>query len=124
VPDFAARIQAMHGQLDKESNRRRHMFIIGNLFIALANVLNFVLQLYMYVIIARAILSWINPDPYNPIVRFLYSITDPVLHAIRRRLPVFFGGIDFSPWVVVLAIMFLQKFLVPSLLEIGLRAGR
>jgi YggT family protein len=99
------------------------MFIIGNLFIALANVLNFVLQLYMYVIIARAILSWINPDPYNPIVRFLYSITDPVLHAIRRRLPVFFGGIDFSPWVVVLAIMFLQKFLVPSLLEIGLRAG-
>ena len=99
------------------------MFIIGNLFIALANVLNFVLQLYMYVIIARAILSWINPDPYNPIVRFLYSITDPVLHAIRRRLPVFFGGIDFSPWVVVLAIMFLQKFLVPSLLELGLRAG-
>jgi len=100
------------------------MFIIGNLFIALANVLNFVLQLYMYVIIARAILSWINPDPYNPIVRFLYSITDPVLHAIRRRIPVFFGGIDFSPWVVVLTIMFLQKFLVPSLLEIGLRAGR
>ena len=99
------------------------MFIIGNLFIALANVLNFVLQLYMYVIIARAILSWINPDPYNPIVRFLYSITDPVLHAIRRRIPVFFGGIDFSPWVVVLAIMFLQKFLVPSLLELGLRAG-
>ena len=99
------------------------MFIIGNLFIALANVLNFVLQLYMYVIIARAILSWINPDPYNPIVRFLYSITDPVLHAIRRRIPVFFGGIDFSPWVVVLAIMFLQKFLVPSLLEIGMRAG-
>src|SRR5512143_1365584 len=120
---FPFRHQRCTGVLNRESNRRRRMFIIGNLFIALANVLNFVLQLYMYVIIARAILSWINPDPYNPIVRFLYSITDPVLHAIRRRLPVFFGGIDFSPWVVVLAIMFLQKFLVPSLLEIGLRAG-
>jgi YggT family protein len=100
------------------------MFIIGNLFIALATVLNYVLQLYMYVIIIRAILSWINPDPYNPIVRFLYNITDPVLYAIRRRLPVFFGGIDFSPWVVVLAILFLQKFLVPSLLEMGMRVGR
>jgi YggT family protein len=100
------------------------MFIVGNLFMALANVLNFVLQLYMWVIIARAVLSWVNPDPYNPIVRFLYSITDPVLNAIRRRIPVFFGGIDFSPWLVILAIMFLQKFLVPSLLEMGLRAAR
>jgi YggT family protein len=84
------------------------MFIIGNLFIALATVLNYVLQLYMYVII----------------IRFLYNITDPLLYAIRRRLPVFFGGIDFSPWVVVLAILFLQKFLVPSLLEMGMRVGR
>jgi YggT family protein len=100
------------------------MFIIGNFLIALATILNYVLQLYMYVIIIRAILSWINPDPYNPIVRFIYSITDPVLYAIRRRLPVFFGGIDFSPWVVVLAILFLQKFLVPSLFEMGMLVGR
>ena len=100
------------------------MFIIGNLFIALANVLNVVLQLYMWLIIARAVLSWVNPDPNNPIVRFLYSVTDPVLYAIRRRIPVFFGGIDFSPWVVILAIMFLQKFLVPSLMEMAMRIGR
>jgi YggT family protein len=95
------------------------MFIIGNLFGALAVVIDYALQLYMYVIIARAILSWVNPDPHNPIVRFLYSITDPVLYAIRRRIPVFFGGIDFTPWLVILAIMFLQRFLVPSLLDIG-----
>lgn len=100
------------------------MFVLSNLFVALANVLNIVLQLYMWLIIARAILSWVNPDPYNPIVRFLYGITEPVLNAIRRRLPVFFGGIDFSPWLVILAIIFLQKFLVATLMGMAMRIGQ
>ena len=75
------------------------MFVLGNLLDALASILYLVLNLYMWIIIARAVISWVNPDPYNPIVRFLYSITDPVLLAIRRRLPLSFGGMDFSPIV-------------------------
>ena len=97
------------------------MYIIGNLVIALAKILHIVLNLYMWVIIARALLSWVNPDPYNPIVRFLYNVTEPVLYAIRRRVPVFFGGIDFSPMLVILAIYFLDSFLVPSLAQTALR---
>ena len=95
------------------------MFILGNLLAALATVIYHVLNIYMWVIIARAVISWVSPDPYNPIVRFLYSITDPVLLAIRRRLPLSFGGIDFSPIVVILAIIFLQKFLVVSLHDLA-----
>jgi YggT family protein len=99
------------------------MYILGNLVIAVAQILHIVLNLYMWVIIARALLSWVNPDPYNPIVRFLYNITEPVLYAIRRRVPMFFGGIDFSPMIVILAIYFLDSFLVPSLAQTGLRMG-
>jgi YggT family protein len=99
------------------------MFLLSNLFAALAKILSIVLQLYMWLVIARALLSWVNPDPYNPIVRFLYSVTDPVLHAIRRRVPAFFGGIDFSPMIVILIILFLQQFLVPSLMEMAVRIG-
>ena len=95
------------------------MFVVGNLLEALATVIYYVLTLYMWIIIARAVISWVNPDPYNPIVRFLYSITDPVLLAIRRRLPLSFGGIDFSPILVILAIIFLQRFLVASLHDLA-----
>jgi YggT family protein len=95
------------------------MFVLSNLLVALAGVIGLVLKLYMWIIIARAVLSWVNPDPYNPIVRFLYSITDPVLLAIRRRLPLSFGGIDFSPVLVILAIIFLQRFLVSSLYDLA-----
>lgn len=95
------------------------MFIVGNLLVALASIIGLVLNLYMWIIIARAVISWVNPDPYNPIVRFLYSITDPVLLAIRRRLPLSFGGIDFSPIVVILVIIFLQRFLVASLHDLA-----
>jgi YggT family protein len=99
------------------------MFVLGNLVGALAKVIDYVLMIYMWIIIARAVISWVNPDPYNPIVRFLYSITDPVLLAIRRRLPLSFGGIDFSPVIVILAIFFLQTFLVSSLYVLAGRLG-
>lgn len=97
------------------------MFILSNLVVALAQILHIVLNFYMWVIIIRALLSWVNPDPYNPIVRFLYSITEPVLFAVRRRLPVNMGGIDLSPMIVILAIIFLDNFLVPSLTGTALR---
>jgi YggT family protein len=74
----------------------------------------------MWIIIIRALISWVNPDPYNPIVRFLYQITEPVLYPIRRRLP-FMGGIDLSPIVVLLIIVFLQAFLVKTLSELAVR---
>jgi YggT family protein len=93
------------------------MFIIANFLNAVAYVLNFGLNIYMYIIIARAILSWVNPDPYNPIVNFLYRATDPVLYRVRRMLPDM-GGLDLSPMIVLLAIFFLQKFLVSSIFEL------
>jgi YggT family protein len=99
------------------------MFIISNLLVAMAQILHIILNLYLWLVIARAILSWVNPDPYNAIVRFLYSVTEPVLYAIRRRVPVFFGGIDFSPMIVILAIYFLDSFLVPSLAGLAMRVG-
>ena len=90
------------------------MFILGNLLQATAQILNIILQLYMWVIIIRALLSWVNPDPYNPIVQFLYSITEPVLYRIRQLIPMSGIGIDFSPIIVLLAIVFLQGFLAVS----------
>ena len=92
------------------------MFVLSNFFIAVAGVLNLVLTLYLWIIIGRALLSWVNPDPSNPIVRFLRGVTDPVLYRVRRTFPfVVAGGIDLSPLVVILAIYFLQVFVVGSL---------
>lgn len=97
------------------------MFALRHLIEALAEILNLGLSIYMWFIIAQAILSWVNPDPYNPIVRFLYKVTEPVLGWVRRRLPVVIGGLDLSPILVLLAIVFLQKFLVASLLDLAFR---
>jgi YggT family protein len=100
------------------------MFVFSNFLIGIATILNIGLTIYMYIIIGRAIISWVNPDPYNPIVRFLNSITEPVLFRIRRKLPLFFGGIDFSPIVVILAIIFLQSFVVQSLFDMAAGLGK
>jgi YggT family protein len=92
------------------------MFILANFLNAIAYVLEFVINIYMYIIIARAIISWVNPDPYNPIVRFLYQATEPVLSRVRNLLPNM-GGLDISPLIVILAIFFLQKFVINSVFE-------
>jgi YggT family protein len=97
------------------------MFIVANFLVAIAKILDMALTFYMFVIIIRAIISWVNPDPYNPIVRFLNSITEPVLYPIRRRVPLHFGGIDFSPLLVILAIIFVQTFVVRSLIQLAER---
>jgi YggT family protein len=99
------------------------MFIIANFLMALAKILDIGLSLYMYIIIGRAIVSWVNADPYNPIVRFLHTATEPVLYAVRRRVPVFFGGMDFSPILVILAIVFVKAFVVQTLIQLALRLG-
>lgn len=95
------------------------MFIVSNFLGAMAVVLQMILWLYMWIVIARALISWVNPDPYNPIVRFLYNATEPLLYRVRRVLPVFAGGLDLSPLVVVVAIYFLQAFLVQSLRDLA-----
>jgi YggT family protein len=97
------------------------MFVISNLLIAVARILDIGLTLYMWIVIGRAVVSWVNADPYNPIVRFLYSATEPVLYAVRRRLPVAYGGIDFSPILVILGIVFLQAFVVQTLVQLAHR---
>jgi len=97
------------------------MFVVSNFLVAIARILDIGLSLYMWIIIARAVISWVNPDPYNPIVRFLHSATEPVLFRIRRRIPINLGGIDFSPILVILVIIFLQAFLVQSLIQLASR---
>jgi YggT family protein len=92
------------------------MFVLANFLNAVAYVLEFVINIYMYIIIARAILSWVNPDPYNPIVRFLYQVTEPVLSRVRSRLPNM-GGLDLAPVIVLIFIVFLQKFVINSIFE-------
>jgi len=99
------------------------MFVIGNFLAAIAKIVDIALTLYMWIIIARAVVSWVNPDPHNPIIRFLNAVTEPVLYQIRRRLPISFGGIDFSPIIVLLIIVFVQSFLVRSLAEMAIRMG-
>jgi len=93
------------------------MFVLKYLIIALAEVIDIVLLSYMIIIIARAVISWVNPDPYNPIVIFLYRATEPVLRPVRRLpLPFLRGmGIDVSPFIIILIIIFLRLFLVPTM---------
>ncbi|MBI3784437.1 MAG: YggT family protein [Deltaproteobacteria bacterium] len=95
------------------------MFVLTNFLLATATVLQLVLTFYIWIVIARALISWVNPDPYNPIVRFLYNATEPLLYRVRRLVPFFAGGIDFSPLIVLLVIYFLQFFLVQSLRDLA-----
>lgn len=99
------------------------MFVLGNLFIVLANVIDIGLFIYMWIVIIRALISWVSPDPYNPIVRFLYRVTEPVLRPVRRVLPIGGMGIDFSPLIVILVIYFLRIFLVGILSQLAAKLG-
>jgi len=96
------------------------MFIFGNLFHAVAFILDIILTFYMWIIIISALLTWVNPDPYTPIVRFLYSVTDPVLRPIRKRVGITMG-IDLSPMIAILVILFIKYFLVATLFDIAAR---
>ena len=98
------------------------MFVIvmGNLVGALAQILDTVILTYIWVVIISIALSWVNADPYNPIVRFLRRVTEPVLYRIRRYIPVL-GGIDFSPFVLILILYFLDMFAVKTLSDLAYR---
>jgi YggT family protein len=96
------------------------MFVASNFVLAVARLLELVINAYIWIIIARAIVSWVNPDPRNAIVRFLYRVTEPVLRPVRYRLPTLASGLDLSPLVVILVLYFLDWFLVSSLRELAL----
>jgi YggT family protein len=95
------------------------VFIAANLIEALAIVLRYILDFYWWVLIIRALLSWVNPDPWNPIVQFLQRVTDPILAPIQRRMRSDWMGIDLSPMVAILIILFLKTFLIRSLFDLA-----
>jgi len=95
------------------------MFIFGFFFEALAKIIHMGLNFYMMIVFVSALLSWVRPDPYNPIVRFVNQVTEPVLFQLRRRLPLVLGGIDFSAVVLIFTIVFLDTILYQSLLRIA-----
>lgn len=99
------------------------MFVVNNFMMAVAQLIDFILTAYMWIILGRAVISWVNADPHNPIVRFLYQATEPVLSRIRRYIPLSFGGLDFSPMILILGIMFVQSFLVQTLKQIAMGMG-
>jgi len=101
------------------------MFFFSNILGAVAEILDMLLHLYMWAIIINALISWVNPDPYNPIVRFLYKITEPVLAPLRRIIPIrSMGiGIDPSPILAIFIIVFLRRAIVKTLLELSFRLG-
>ena len=99
------------------------MFILGNLLGAVATVLDVVLNGVGIILIVNALLSWIRPDPSNPIVRFLDQVSDVVCDPIRRLFPTIVGGFDLAPMIAILVIIFLRQFVVGSLHELAFRVG-
>jgi YggT family protein len=94
------------------------MIALGNLLIAVGGLLHYIIVIFYWMLLAHVILSWVSPDPRNPIVQFIYSATEPVLAKVRAKIPPF-GMFDLSPIVVFLALYFLDAFLVSSLQQYG-----
>ncbi len=99
------------------------MFVFGNIVIGIAEVLDWVLVVSMWIIAIRALISWVNPDPYNPIVQILQKLTEPMLRPLRKLVPPYKIGIDISPIIAFLIIIFLRIALVNTLLRIGRSMG-
>ena len=91
--------------------------IVVNTIVFAAQTLSGLLQIYFWIVVIAVLLSWVQPDPYNPIVRALYAMTEPVFDWVREHLPVCLGGLDLSPIVVIIAIQFVQRVLIMSLLQ-------
>jgi YggT family protein len=97
------------------------MFVVSNFLVALAQILELAVQVYWWILLGRVIVSWVNADRYNPIVRFLYTATEPVLYRVRRVIPATFGGVDFSPIIVLLGLVFLETFIVGTIRDIAMQ---
>jgi YggT family protein len=99
------------------------MFILGNFLYAVATIFDYLLTAVYWLVIIRALLSWVSPDPYNPVVRFIYNVTEPVLAPFRRIVPAYASGMDFSPIFAIIFIWFLKLFMVRTLVGIAARIG-
>ena len=99
------------------------MIVWNNLIFWVISTLQSILNIYFWIVFIAVILTWIEPNPYNPIVRFLYAITEPVFDFVREHMPVVFGGIDLSPMVVLIAIGFIQRVVLTSLAQYLLVGG-
>lgn len=95
------------------------VFVLSNFVMACAKMVELILSVLYWLILVRALISWVNPDPFNPVVQFLTRTTEPILQPIRRLLPPM--GIDISPVIAFLAIIFLKSFLVSTLFDLGMR---
>lgn len=95
------------------------MIIVNDLLIVFGQMILMLLQVYIFMVVARAVISWVGPDPYNPIVRFLYNATEPVLQRIRRVLPLQFSGVDLSPLALLFGLYFIQRLIQRLLMHLG-----
>ena len=97
------------------------MYPLGSLLVSVAKVLSILLTIYQYIVLGAVIISWVNADPHNPIVRFLRQSTEPVFRPIRKILPraIFRTGIDFTPLIVFLIIILLQNFVISLMIHYG-----
>ncbi|MEW5894225.1 MAG: YggT family protein [Candidatus Omnitrophota bacterium] len=94
------------------------MFVIANFLVALAQILSAIFTIFWWLLLIRVLISWVNPDPFNVFVQFLYRITEPVLVPIRRFLPMM-GPVDLSPLVAFFLIIFLRTFLIQTILDLA-----
>ncbi len=92
---------------------------MDNLLTVVGQILHIGLNVYLWIIVIGALISWVNPDPFNPVVRFLRRVTDPLFFWLRRNIPLIVSGIDFSPVIAIVLITFIDNAFVPSLMEGG-----
>lgn len=97
------------------------MFVFGNFVTGIAYVVDMLLNVYFWIILIRTVMSWIQPNPYNPLVRIIYNLVDPVTYKISRMIPTRVGMIDLAPFILMILIVFLQRFFVRSLFDLGTR---
>jgi YggT family protein len=97
--------------------------LLSDIIRASAQLFDLVIQLYIYIVIGRALISWVNPDPYNPIVRFLHKATDPVFYRMRRVLPLAFSGIDLTPIALLMFLFFIKQIILSGLYRLAHNLG-
>ena len=97
--------------------------LLSDLLRAFAQLFDLLIQLYIYIVIGRALISWVNPDPHNPIVRFLHNATEPVFYRIRRVLPLVFSGIDLTPIALLFFLVFIKQVILSGLYRLANSLG-
>lgn len=93
--------------------------VLSTLIEALAQILSMAINIYIWIVIIAALITWVRPDPYNPIVQILYKLTEPLYAKIRKVIPTLIGGIDIAPIIVILALQFINLFVVKLLLRLA-----